>query len=128
VEEENTIRGEGDGFITRYDLKNFVKVASASAHGQFGEFNSSAKGFKPPGTHMVREACRDNDTVTTGGILRIPRSARGPVKSCTGFTYSLRNWCAKGRMTDKNDYAVQICVQERKKTRGKMKSNVLCGR
>lgn len=55
MEGENTIRGERDGFITRYDLKNFVKVASASAHGQFGEFNSSAKGFKPPGTHMVRE-------------------------------------------------------------------------
>jgi hypothetical protein len=27
-----------------------------------------------------QQACPDNDTVTTGGILRIPRGARGPVK------------------------------------------------
>ena len=49
MEGENTIRGERDSFITRYELKDFVKVASTSAHAPFGEFNSSAKGFKPPG-------------------------------------------------------------------------------
>lgn len=103
MEGENTIRGE-DSFITRYDLKDFVKVASASAHAPFGEFNSSAKGFKPPGTDMVRERV-GTMTLLRPAVYCASLEAHGDLSKIVQDLHTHYGIGAKGRMTDKNDYA-----------------------
>jgi hypothetical protein len=55
VEGKKSNGGGGNSCITSYGFKGLVKWHPPALMYRSGEFNSSAKGIKPPVTHMVRE-------------------------------------------------------------------------
>ena len=55
VEGKKSNGGEAIGLLRVMDLKDLVKWHPPALMYRSGEFNSSAKGIKPPVTHMVRE-------------------------------------------------------------------------